>query len=276
MINYRIGWLQAFFFAGQAMLVPTEEWKITKDEGEMEGCSLLYTVQGQEYSLLWSSAKKKLGCTPCHTSQPSTNVPGPLKARNNMQCEWNLSLAAPEHWCQPTLVVWRESQVEQVPWQEMPCITCRHVDLQCCYSIQVQPQCVACKKLVNPRPHSTWMHFPWEEVAFPLKSSTPQGPYEISGKSDLIRICSRMPWQTLIILTMESNLGKFNLCSFKATFVSTKLLLLLSFESYAVPGRHIAYCGWGAADPSWEKLVYQCTACPFASCFILLAYPGIG
>lgn len=29
---------------------------------------------------------------------------------------------------------------------------------------------------------------------------------------------------------MESNLGKLNLCSFKATFVSTKLLLLLALR----------------------------------------------
>lgn len=219
-------------------------------------------------------SKEKLGlsCTPCHTSQPGTYVPGPLKARNNMQWEWNLSLAAPEHWLQPSLEVWRESQVEQVPWQEMPCITCRHADLQCCYSIRVQLQCVACEKLVNPRPRLAWMHFPWEEVAFPLESSTPQGPCEVSGKSDFIRVCSRMPWQSLSFWLWS----KLNLCSFKPAFVSTKPCLLLSFESYAVPARQIAYCGSGAAGPSWEKLIQQRTACPIASCFILLAYPGIG
>lgn len=48
MINYKAGWLQALFFAGQAMLVPIEDWKITEDEGEREGCSLLYTMQWQD------------------------------------------------------------------------------------------------------------------------------------------------------------------------------------------------------------------------------------
>lgn len=30
------------------MLVPIEDWKITEDEGEREGCSLLYTMQWQD------------------------------------------------------------------------------------------------------------------------------------------------------------------------------------------------------------------------------------
>lgn len=100
------------------------------------------------------------------------------------------------------------------------------------------------------------MHFPGEEVAFPLESSTPQGLHEVNGKSDFFRIWFRVPKHRAYLIDYRGSSTSVDLNSLLRLLIpSCPLVVGVTLDlDVASPWRHTTYWNSGAADQAKRSL----------------------